>query len=180
MDYKELVKHCKKKDEKAQKALYGKLAAPMYKVCLRYFDNEFDAEDSLINGLFKFFQNIDKFQYQNESKLFAWVKRIVVNESLMLIRSRVNLNLVSADNAETMSNDISPLAELQAEDILRMVRELPVGYRTVFNLYVIEGFNHKEISEMLEISPNTSKSQLHKAKALLKIKITQNARYYGT
>lgn len=180
MDYQELVRRCKKRDQKAQKALYNKLATPMYKICLRYFDSEFDAEDTLINGLYKFFQNIDRFHYQNEARLFAWVKRIVVNESLMLIRSRVNLNLVSTDNAENITSGLSPLAELQAEEIIRMVRELPVGYRTVFNLHVIEGYNHTEIGEMLEISPNTSKSQLHKAKSMLKKKITKSAQYYGT
>ncbi len=180
MDYTELVKRCKKREHKAQELLYNKLATPMYKVCLRYFDNEFDAEDALVNGLYKFFHNIDKFDYIDESRLFGWVKRIMVNESLMLIRSRANFNLVSVDNVENTSHDISPLVDLQAQDILKLIRGLPIGYRTVFNLHVIEGYNHSEIGELLGISGNTSKSQLHKAKAMLKKRIKQNDQYYGT
>jgi RNA polymerase sigma-70 factor (ECF subfamily) len=180
MDHKELIKRCKKRDPEAQKTLYNLLSAPMYKVCLRYFDNEFDAEDTLISGLYKFFHNIDKFEYHNETKLFGWAKRIVVNEALMLIRSRTNFNMVSSDNAQQMSSDVSPLGDLQAQDLLKMIRELPLGYRTVFNLYVIEGYNHVEIGKMLEINTNTSKSQLHKAKAMLRRRINKNAQYYGT
>jgi RNA polymerase sigma-70 factor (ECF subfamily) len=180
MNYSELIKRCKKGDSKAQKLLYNQLATPMYRVCIRYFNNEFDAEDTLISGLYKFFQSIDKFQYNNEAKLYAWVKRIIVNEALMLIRSRTNLNLVSSSQADNISGDITPLQDLEAKDILKLIRELPPGYRTVFNLYVIEGYNHKEIGEMLDISDNTSKSQLHKAKISLQKKIKTNAQYYGT
>jgi RNA polymerase sigma-70 factor (ECF subfamily) len=180
MDYPELIKRCKKRENQAQKMLYNLLAPRMYKVCLRYFNDEFDAEDTLINGLYKFFQNIDKFQYNNEASLYGWVKKIVVNEALMLIRSRTNLSMVSADHADHVSTNITPLADLEANDILKLVRELPTGYRTVFNLYVIEGFNHKEIGKMLEISVNTSKSQLHKAKASLQKKIKSNTQHYGT
>jgi len=180
MDYKELVKRCKKSDRKAQELLYNQLVTPMYKVCLRYFDNEFDAEDVLINGLYKFFHNIEKFNFSDEARLFGWVKRIVINEALMLIRSRANFNLVSTDNVESVSDNISALSELQAEDILKTIRELPVGYRTVFNLHVIEGYNHKEIGELLEVSENTSKSQLHKAKKMLRSRINLNDQYYGT
>lgn len=180
MNYKQLINSCKKRDGKAQKMLYHRLATPMYKICVRYFDNEFDAEDTLISGLYKFFNTIDKFKYKDEARLFGWVKRIVINEALMLIRSRTNFNMISSDGIEKVSYDISALNDLQADDILKMIRELPIGYRTVFNLHVIEGYTHPEIGEMLEISTNTSKSQLYKAKIILKKKIIQNDQYYGT
>lgn len=152
----------------AQKALYDRFSVKMFRVCYRYLRNEEDAEDVLTNGFVKVFQNIKKFENRQAHSLEAWIRRIMVNESLMLLRKNNQFSFVNElpeleDNGQPL-----PDRDLQAEDLYELVRRLPTGYRTVFNMYVIEGFSHKEIAEHLSISENTSKSQLSKAKAMLR------------
>ncbi|MEZ4950202.1 MAG: sigma-70 family RNA polymerase sigma factor [Saprospiraceae bacterium] len=155
----EIVQGCKQQDRKAQKALYDRYSPVMYGVCLRYMKNQADAEDMLIEGLFKAMSKID--QFNEEGSFEGWVRRIVVNECLMALRKNNVLKFAeeihpNLDHTEELSVEDN----LIAEDLLKLLDHLPNGYRTVFNLYVLEGYKHREIAEELGISINTSKSQL--------------------
>jgi RNA polymerase sigma factor (sigma-70 family) len=159
----QLIALCKKQDRLGQKLLYEKFAPMMFGVCKRYVKSREDAEDLLVDGFYKVFANMESFQGLGSFE--GWIRRIIVNECLMFLRKRQLLksdieigNLVEISNYQTVEQDLA------ANDILRLLEHLPTGYRTVFNLYVIEGYKHKEIAELLGISINTSKSQLILAK----------------
>ena len=128
-----------------------------------------EAEDSMISGFVKVFKHITDFEYRTEKSLENWIKRIMINESLMHLRKQNNFTMI----AETHARDVEavqgmPEMNMNAEEIYTLILQLPVGYRTVFNLYAIEGYSHKEIAGQLQISENTSKSQLSKARAMLR------------
>jgi len=165
-----LVIGCIKQERKAQHALYERLAPLMHSVCLRYVKDTAEAEDVLLKGFMKVFQNIKKFR--QEGSFEGWVRRIIVNEALMYIRRNKTMYLeVDIDEAqEAKSINVD---HLQEQDLMRLVQSLPLGYSTVFNLYVIEGYAHQEIAEMLNISEGTSKSQLSRAKHLLRQQILE-------
>lgn len=152
----------------AQKALFNALADPMMAVCCRYVKNRADAEEILLDGFYKFFANLRGFKYQGEAALYAWIKRIMVNECLMFLRRHHSFAVATEDVAEAVYKEEEPLAELSAAEIFELIVRLPVGYRTVFNLHVIEGLEHREIAKLLGIAEGTSKSQLRKAKLLLR------------
>ena len=164
----QLVTLCKEGNRSAQKVLYERFATRMQRVCLRYLKNQMDAEEVLINGFMKVYKSLDKMEYRNDRSFEAWIKRIMVNESLMFLRRQHNFHMVSEAEGFDLAGGSGAADNLEAEDIYQMVRELPTGYRTVFNLYAIEGYSHKEIADQLSISENTSKSQLSKARAALK------------
>ncbi len=164
----QLINRCKEGNAVAQKRLYEQFADRMYRVCYRYVKDELHAEDALISGFLKVLQHLNQFDYRGEASLEAWIKRIMVNESLMLLRRNYNFNWVDENQAERVTSGLSPDANLNAEEIYAFILRLPVGYRTVFNLYVIEGYTHQEIAEQLNVSESTSKSQLSKAKAALR------------
>ena len=168
----ELIKYCRRGDRLAQKMLYERFAPKMFGVCKRYVRSREDAEDVLIEGFFKVYDNIDKFRGQGSFE--GWIRRIVVNQALMFLRKKHNFHLtVEVSNIEVQTG-ISIEDELAAEDILNLLNKLPVGYRTVFNLYVVEGYKHREIAEIMGISINTSKSQLILAKKRLRTLIENN------
>lgn len=164
----QLVRLCKKNDSKAQKLIYNKFADTMFRVCFRYLKNEFDVEDVLINGFLKVFNNIKKFEYRDERSFKAWIKRIMINESLLYLRAKSKIKFTDDYNMNNIEEARVEDSNIDAEKIYQLLKELPDGYRTVFNLYVIEGYSHKEISSMLKINENTSKSQLSKARASLR------------
>ncbi len=165
----DIIQLCIQQDAKAQKLLYDRYAPKMFGVCRRYLLNREDAEDVLVEGMFRVFDNIQS--YQGTGSFEGWIRRIVVNEALMFLRKK-RLLTVDTDASELQNLELStPLSiehELAAQDILKLLEQLPTGYRTIFNLYVIEGYKHIEIAEMLGISINTSKSQLILAKEKLK------------
>ena len=135
----------------------------MLGVCRRYLKRLEDAEDALVEAFCKVFTNID--QYNGKGSFEGWIRRIVVNECLMALRKKYALkNAYEIQEHFDLRDDQNVVAELAAQDILQLLDELPNGYRTVFNLYVIEGYKHREIAELLDISINTSKSQLILAK----------------
>ena len=175
-----LVKVAKTGDKKAQEAIYALYADRMYRLCYRYIRNQEDAEDVLILAFTKVLEKIKEFEWRGEGSLEAWVRQVVVNESLMWLRRRHNFHLTETWSGQEVDPDISVLSELEAEDIYRMIGELPQGYRTVFNLSVIEGYSHQEIADLLKISISTSRTQLFKAKAHLKIRLTKEGFNYGT
>lgn len=158
---------CQDNNRFAQNRLYEAFAARMFRVCMRYLRHEQDAEEILMNGFLKFFKGLAQFEYRDDDGLEAWLKRIMVNEALMHLRQQKNVPTLSSSdqNEETLS--ITPDYSIDAEEIYEAILQLPTGYRTVFNLYVIEGYKHDEIAQQLNISEGTSKSQLSKARAML-------------
>lgn len=166
MEEGEIVKRCQANDAEAQRILYEKYADKMYGICFRYLSEETSAEDAVTEGFLKVFEKIQYFEYRGKGSLTGWIKRIVVNESLMILRKRKH-KLVDIDCSSEKENGQNIDQSLLEEDIISEIRKLPKGYRTVFNLYAIEGYSHKEIGEKLGISENTSKSQLSKARASL-------------
>ena len=162
----QLLKGCLAGDSRAQQALYEKYAGKMFVVCLRYIKDESEAEDTMVHGFAKVFEKLE--QFKGEGSLEGWIRRIMVNQSLLYIRKNKAMYLeVDIEKAEHTPDFGTLDNHLEADDLLNMVQRLPTGYRTVFNLYAIEGYSHKEIAERLGISENTSKSQLSRARALL-------------
>ena len=163
-----LIKACSEGDNKAFKKLYEQHAGTMYSICLRYMNNEDEAKDALQEGFIKVFKNISKYRFSGSFE--GWLKRIFVNTSIEHIRRRkMHLDvteLKSGDIKKTASIDTS---SVDVEKMLELVKQLPAGYRTVFNMFVIDGYSHKEISEHLNINENTSKSQLFKARKQLQV-----------
>ena len=154
----------KQGDRPIQKKVYEAYSPIMFGICRRYVKNEQDAEDVMVTGFFKIFTKIN--QYTGKGNIEGWMKRIMVNESLMFLRKH-NMNLSIEINESHIQTTSLPDGNLREKDIIALLDYLPVGYRTVFNLYAIEGFKHQEIADKLGISVNTSKSQLIKARKKL-------------
>lgn len=166
MTQQELISACKQEDRLAQKRLYDQYAPMLFSVCRRYLRRE-DAEEALLNTLYKVMSKIN--DYSGVGNFEGWMRRIAVNESLMLLRGKKLLTFpFDAQVMDIKETNFNIEAELSAQEILALLESLPVGYRTVFNLYVIEGYKHKEIADMLNVSINTSKSQLIAAKKKLR------------
>ena len=173
----ELVEACKNNDRIAQRLLYDRYSPAMFGVCLRYVKTREEAEDVLIEAFFKVLTNIG--QYHGLGSFEGWIRRIVVNEALMFLRRRHNFNMtVEISAIDPPATPSRVVDELAAQDILKLLDQLPTGYRTVFNLYVLEGYKHREIAEILKISINTSKSQLILAKKRLQ-DLLEQAGYSG-
>ncbi|MBK6987441.1 MAG: sigma-70 family RNA polymerase sigma factor [Bacteroidetes bacterium] len=151
----------------------------MFRICMRYVSQHADAEDCLMLGFMKVFQNISKFNYTGDHSLFIWIRKIVVNESLMLIRQKQNLMFVVDDQSMDVPMQAEIINAIEAEELNYHIMKLPTGYRTVFNLNVIEGYDHKEIASLLNISEVTSRTQLAKAKSKLRVMISQTTKSYG-
>ncbi|MFT5165400.1 MAG: RNA polymerase sigma factor (sigma-70 family) [Saprospiraceae bacterium] len=169
---KDLIQACQQQERKAQKLLFDRYSPKMLGVCRRYVKSREDAEDVMIEGMFKVMTKIS--QYHGGGSFEGWMRRVMVNEALMFLRKAHNFKLtVEISNIEIKSQ-ISVQDELEANDILNLLEKLPTGYRTVFNLYVVEGFKHREIADILEISINTSKSQLILAKKRMQSLVEEN------
>ena len=179
MDIAQLVKEAKQGSASAQKCLFDLLADRMMLLCRRYVKNAEDAEEVLLDGFYKFYKNMPAFQYQGEAALVAWLKKIMVNECLMLLRKKNVFTIVTESVAEEIPLQAEALDHLSAKEIFELVVKLPVGYRTVFNLFEIEGMDHKEIATLLGIAEGTSKSQLSKAKNLLQKNLLNNGTQYA-
>jgi RNA polymerase sigma-70 factor (ECF subfamily) len=178
MDISQLIKEARHGSTAAQKCLFDEMADKLLMLCRRYVKNREDAEEMMLNGFYKFFKNLSSFSYQSEAALFAWMKKIMINECLMFLRKK-NVFTISSDLvAEEVSLSEQALDNLSAAEIFNLVVQLPVGYRTIFNLYEIEGMSHKEIAVLLNISEGTSKSQLSKSKALLQKMLLKNGIEY--
>lgn len=167
----ELVSGCQKEQPKYQRALYKQYYRKMYGVCLRYTDNADDAQDILQEAFIKVFKHIKKFRSQGS--LEGWIRRIMIHTSIEHYRKNSRYFMVDVNEARGLEVEMDAITNMSRDEILRLVQNLPPGYRTVFNLYVIEGYSHKEISVTLNISEGTSKSQLSRAKGLLKQQIQQ-------
>ncbi|MEM6396242.1 MAG: RNA polymerase sigma factor [Bacteroidota bacterium] len=169
-----LIQACRKGDRRAQRKLYEHFAPKMLGVIRRYITRLDEAEDAMVEGFFKVFDKLDSFQDQGSFE--GWIRRIMVNEALMKLRKKHALQRASEIedvNPVFFSQNAKVSDELATQDIIALLDQLPTGYRTVFNLYVIEGYKHREIAEMLGISINTSKSQLIVAKKRLREALKQ-------
>jgi RNA polymerase sigma factor (sigma-70 family) len=163
----QLIERCKQQERLAQKLVYEKYAGRMFGLCKRYVKTTENAEEVLMEGFCKVFQKID--MYSGTGSFEGWIRRIMTNESLMFIRRDYKFNdHVDIQDVQVETFDVTIEEKLIAADIIKLLDLLPTGYRTVFNLYVMEGYKHREIAELLHISINTSKSQLILAKRKLK------------
>ena len=163
----ELVKGCISKAPTAQKELFERFSRKMMGVCLRYASRTEEAEDMLQNGFIKIFEKLDTFR--GSGSLEGWIRKIMVNESLTWLRKNKAMKMnIDIDDAQYLVPGNSHVGEsMNEKDLLKMIQQLPVGFRTVFNMYAIEGYSHKEIADMLGISEGTSKSQYSRAKVHL-------------
>ncbi|TGE18027.1 RNA polymerase sigma factor [Hymenobacter elongatus] len=162
----DLIAACRQGNGRAQKLLYERFAGMMLGVCIRYLRRREDAEEAMLGGFAKVFRALD--QYRHEGSFEGWIRRIMVNEALGQLRRKEPLHLAIDDSHTDLA--VTPAdaeSQLNTADLLALLADLPAGYRTVFNLYALEGFSHPEIAELLGISEGTSKSQLSKARAML-------------
>jgi RNA polymerase sigma-70 factor (ECF subfamily) len=168
MDDTSLVIECVKGDSRAQRMLFERFSKKMLGVCMRYAKSIEQAEDVLQDGFIKVFSKLNDFKH--DGSLEGWIRRIMVNTSLDQIRKENKLlGNTSLDNVDyKLQNNAFVLENLAAKDLMKMVQSMPVGYKVVFNMFAIEGYSHKEISEHLGISENTSKSQYSRARAYLR------------
>jgi RNA polymerase sigma factor (sigma-70 family) len=175
MDQRKLLHDCLKGKPAAQRALYEQFAHGMLGLCFRYTKSMSDAEDVLQEGFIKVFKNLH--QYNGTGELGAWVRRIMVNTAINYLKSesRYQYDLSFAENGLHPVTDESPDLILNAKELAELIRQLPVGYQTIFNLHAVEGFTHLEIGKILGIHEGTSKSQYARARALLISWITKNS-----
>jgi RNA polymerase sigma factor (sigma-70 family) len=169
----DLVAGCRRHDKNAQKWLFETYSSRMYSICYRYVHHTMEAEDILVTGFTKVFEKID--QFKGEGSLEGWIRRIMINEALTFLRKNKSVYLETDLEQADREPDYQQLEnQLEAEDLMAMIGELPSGYKIVFNLYAIDGYSHKEIAEQLGISENTSKSQLSRARAHLQKMLAHN------
>lgn len=150
----------------AQQALYDRYSPKMFGICFRYMQDQMEAEEVMIGGFLKVFANLERFR--QDGSFEGWIRRIMVNEALTALRKRKLSWIEPLENARHQGSYSDSDLQFEAEELLQMIEKLPTGYRTVFNLYAIEGYSHKEIADLLDITESTSKSQLNRARNLLK------------
>lgn len=162
----DLINGCIEGDRRMQEELYRRFSPRMYAVCLRYAGTTEEAQDILQEGFIKVFKKLAT--YRGDGSFEGWVRRIFVNTAIEHFRRKRHLQPVTEKEENTLEgNYLSVLDNLAEQDILDLVQQLSPGYRTVFNMYVVEGYTHKEIGDMLGVSEGTSKSQLSRAKVIL-------------
>lgn len=173
-DERTLVEGCLNNDRVSQRTLYERFAGRMFAVCQRYTRSKFEAEDVMQEGFVKVFSQIHTFR--NDCPLDAWIKRIMINTAISYLRKeKAYLDQANIeDHTEQVVNTETALSGMEYQQLLAMVRELPLGCQSVFNLYAIEGYQHNEIATLLGISEGTSKSQYARAKQILQAKVLGN------
>ncbi len=173
MSDKELIQGCQRNDSKAQTAFYQKYKSRLMGICRRYAKNTAEAEDILQESFIKIFRNVAEIR--NPEAINGWLKKIVTNTALNYYRSKLSYQQITEYEEVSQSNDdyLQLLSHLSNDEIVRLINQLPDGYRMVFNLYIIDGYDHAEIAQMLGISENTSRSQLYKARETLKKKLNE-------
>jgi len=170
----ELIEGCLREDPAYQKALFSRYAGPMLGVCHRYARNTEDAEDILQESFIKIFNKMN--QFKSEGSFEGWIRRIVVNTALKkysVSRYSKEFSVPELKDTNSVINEAPAYSHLTEKDLLVLINNLPDGYRVIFNLYVIEGYQHDEIAEMLGIQPGTSRSQLVKARMLLQKQLSE-------
>lgn len=181
MKEEELVNLCKKGDSKSQKQLFDTYADRFYRLALRYLKDFSEAEDAVMVAFVKIFESLKKkFKYHDLKSFESWMCRVLINEALMTLRRKHNFHMTESLDADNPDHEPEIFHDTDAEYLYQLILELPDGYRTVFNLHAIEGYDHREIAGSLGITESTSRSQLFKAKQLLKRKINNEGFHYGT
>jgi RNA polymerase sigma-70 factor (ECF subfamily) len=167
----DLISRCLNNDPKAHEDFYRRFAPKMYGVCMRFAKNQMEADDILQEGFIKIFTNLKTFR--KEGSLEGWVRRTIVNTAINLYKKNIKyLKDIGIEQAEVIQNtEQGSLDKISVDELLNLIRDLPTGYRMVFNLNIIEGYSHKEIGQLLKISENTSKSQLSRARQVLQKKL---------
>lgn len=169
MTLQELITRCKQQDVQAQGALYRQYSNILFGICLKYAPNRTEAEDSLQDAFITIFKRIE--QYEGKGSFEGWMKRITVNTVLQKYRKKRLFDIPNEEQLEAVDEIEVENVDVPLQYLLQIVQELPDRYRLVFNLYVLDGYSHKEIAEMLDISDGTSKSNLARARMILKTKI---------
>lgn len=164
----ELVEACLKGSADAQRLLFERYSGRMMGLCLRYAGSREEAEDMLQEGFIRVFEKLDKFS--GTGAFSGWMSTVIVNSALIMIRKKKREGYQEdIDEVSDLRNDeVDVLSQMSANELMAVVQQMPQGYRTVFNLFAIEGYAHKEIADMLDITESTSKTQFHKAKAFLR------------
>lgn len=168
MDLDELIHKCKKGNRQAQAELYRRYSGILFGMCLKYSQNKTEAEDNLHDSFMTIFDKIDQFGFKGSFE--GWIKRITVNTVLQKYRKDQHLNVISENHEDEVEVETDD-SDISLSTLLGYIQELPHKYRLTFNLYVLDGYSHKEISEMLGTSTGTSKSNLARAKAILRDRI---------
>ncbi len=171
----ELIAGCKAGDRTMQEQLYKQTASKMLAICMRYAKDRMEAEDVLQLGYIKMFKSLES--YRNEGSAEGWIRRIMVNTAIESYRKNLRtLNVVQIEEVHDLPSSGFDLNNLGMQDLLNIIQKLADGYRIVFNMFVIEGYSHKEIAESLGITEATSKSQLSRARSILKEEILKMER----
>lgn len=168
MSLKKLIKQCADNDRKAQEEIYQLFSGKLFSICLKYSKNKQEAQDNFQDGFVTIFEKIGQFKFNGSFE--GWMKRVMINTVFMKYRNKTVLNIVTEDIPDEVIVDIDD-DEISLDFLLNLIQSLPDRYRMVFNLYVLDGHSHKEISKMLQIAEGTSKSNLARARAILKQKI---------
>ena len=179
MDFGQLIVALKKEHKKAQHFVFSQYGKSMYALCRRYLSPPEEAEEAMMNGFLKVFSNIGQSVFTNEAALAGWMRRIMVNECLQQLRKAHSFLILAEVKEDNQPSDSSMETKMDAKELFALIENLPAGYRTVFNLYVIEGYTHAEIAALMQISEGASKSQLSKARQKLAQLWTQKNAYYG-
>lgn len=166
-----LISACKKMQRDAQRQVYEYMSPKLYRTCKRYLKNEEEIEEVLADAFYMIFTKIE--QLKENGAFEAWARKITVNQCLYQLKRNVNFNLYLEDAPFRIQPESVEETPLEEEDLLKLLELIPEGCKTIFNLFVIEGYGHKEIAAMLNISEGTSKSQLNAAKTKLKDLVNQ-------
>lgn len=166
----QLIQKCKKNDTNAQSELYKLFSSKMFALCLKYSRNHVEAEDNLQDAFMTIFSKMSQYEYRGSFE--GWMKRITINTALQCYRNKGVFNIVNENSIEDFSVEIEEDIEVDIDFLLQSIQDLPDRYRLVFNLYALDGYSHKEIAEMLNITTGTTKSNLARARQILKNKIS--------
>lgn len=158
----------------AQHDFYKKYSVQMFRLTYRYVNNELDAGSIVNSGFYKIFKNINNFNFKGEESLIAWMRKIIINEALMFLRTRINYEEINELSYKNNGSENFQQDNLQLEDYYRMIKKLPSDLKVVFNLYAIDGYSHKEIAEQLSIKESSSRVYLTRARKILQQKLKRN------
>lgn len=171
----QLIKQCQKKSKKAFDELFRTYSSLMYGICLRYTKDQHEAQDLLQECFIRILNKIDTYNFKGSFE--GWIRRLTVNHAINYLKTKRYFMYedISSYEIENLQMNTDVISNMNAQDIIKMINELPVGYKTIFNLHVVEGYKHTEIAEMLEISDITSRTQFKKAReALIKMIVKSN------
>jgi len=167
----QLIIDCKAFDAKAQSELYKLFSSKLFSICLKYSRNYVEAEDNLQDAFVTIFKKIN--QFKGKGSFEGWLKRITVSTAIQRYRSQGVFNIVNDQNIEEPIIEVNDNENISIDYLLQIIQELPDRYRLVFNLYVLDGYSHNDIAEMLKITNGTSKSNLARARQILKVKVLE-------